>query len=175
MEYEDGYDDGYDDGVKAMKNLMRTWTGWPGLSETAFALTSQLGDVDGMAGYAAKIASGNSPALSFDAGQSLVALGNGEDPIDLNSLAWSGVAPAGSNRLTTSAADYIQFRNPEDDYQIRYFWVENGGWGLPPVQARKHPELVADGKAIVPAGVVFWYYRNPAAEGSASMAASLGE
>lgn len=173
MEYEDGYDDGYADGVKAAKKTAQTWTGWPGLSETARAIASQL-DVTESDGYAAKFTTGSQPTFWFTAGQTLVTLNmNAEEAVDLNSLSWDNVAAAGSNRMKTSGADYIQFRNPDDDdAQIRYFWISDGGWGLQPTQARNHPELVADGQAILPAGVVFWYYRNSSAEGAASMTTS---
>ena len=62
-----------------------------------------------------------------------------------------------SGRAATSGADYIQFRDASNNL-IRYFWLADGGWGLAPVQARRHPELVKDGKAIIPAGTAFWYW-----------------
>ena len=178
MEYEDGYDDGYDDGVKAAKKATKEWSGWGNLSEVAFALNSQLSEVQGSSGYAAKFTTTDQPTYWFTAGQTLVALKAAETAaVDLNSLAWDNVAPATSQRLKTTGADYIQFRDGKGTVgnMIRYFYLADGGWGLAPTQARKYPELVADGKAFVPAGTVFWYYRNPSAEGSASMTTEPAE
>ena len=98
--------------------------------------------------------------VSFNAGQTLVSAPstNAMSEVNLNAFAWTGVAAARSGRLTTSGADYIQFRDANNN-QIRYFWLADGsGWGLQPTQARKYPELVADGKALIPAGTAFWYW-----------------
>ena len=97
--------------------------------------------------------------MTFEEGQTLVSapLTNTMDVVDLNAFTWSGVVPATNNRLRTTGADYIQFRD-ENNNQIRYFYLESGGWGLQPTQARKYPAYVADGKALVPAGTAFWYW-----------------
>ena len=112
------------------------------------------------------------PPPPFSAGQTLVSVPstNAMAAVDLNAFAWSGVAETRSNRLKGKAsADYIQFR-AADGSLVQYYYEGASKWGLPSAQAKKHPELVPDGKALVPAGTAFWYYRNPAASGDASVA-----
>ena len=106
-----------------------------------------------------EIPTGEAAPVSFNAGQTLVSAPstNAMAEVNLNAFAWSGVAAAASSRLKTSGADYIQFRDANNNL-IRYFYLADGGWGLAPTQARKYPELVADGKALIPAGTAFWYW-----------------
>ena len=107
-----------------------------------------------------EIPTNRAASVSFDAGQTLVSAPstNAMTEVNLNAFTWSGVAAAASARLKTSGADYIQFRDASNNL-IRYFYLADGsGWGLAPTQARKYPNLVADGKALIPAGTAFWYW-----------------
>ena len=104
-------------------------------------------------------------SVTFEAGQTLISppytnatvTVGGIKYVDMNAFAWSNVVYATNNRLRTTGADYIQFRDASNN-QIRYFCLESGGWGLPPTQARKYPTYVEGGKALVPAGTAFWYW-----------------
>ena len=100
------------------------------------------------------------PSPTFDRGQTLVCIPstNAMQAVNLNAFAWTGVKAARSNRSVTSGADYIQFRD-ENNRLIKYYYLDDGsGWGLQPRLAATYPSLVADGKALVPAGTAFWYY-----------------
>ena len=104
-------------------------------------------------------------SVTFEAGQTLISppytnatvTVGGVKYVDMNAFEWTGVAPAKNNRLRTTGADYIQFRD-QNNNQIRYFYLENSGWGLAPTQAKRYPDYVADGKALVPVGTAFWYW-----------------
>ena len=104
-------------------------------------------------------------SVTFEAGQTLISppytnatvTVGGVKYVDMNAFEWTGVAPAKNNRLRTTGADYIQFRD-QNNNQIRYFYLENSGWGLAPTQAKRDPDYVADGKALVPVGTAFWYW-----------------
>ena len=101
----------------------------------------------------------NTASVTFGAGQTLVSppYTNGVEYVNLNAFTWTGVVPATTKRLRTTGADYIQFRD-KNNKQIRYFYLEDGGWGLQPTQAKMYPDYVADGKALVPVGTAFWYW-----------------
>lgn len=104
-------------------------------------------------------------SVTFAAGQTLISppytnatvTVGGVKYVDMNAFEWTGVAPAKNNRLRTTGADYIQFRD-QNNNQIRYFYLENSGWGLAPTQAKRYPDYVAGGKALVPVGTAFWYW-----------------
>ena len=104
-------------------------------------------------------------SVTFAAGQTLISppytnatvTVGGVKYVDMNAFEWTGVAPAKNNRLRTTGADYIQFRD-QNNNQIRYFYLEDGGWGLAPTQAKRYPDYVAGGKALVPVGTAFWYW-----------------
>ena len=108
-------------------------------------------------------------SASFAAGQTLVSppYTNGVEMVDLNAFAWSGVNATSGHRLKNrTTADYIQFRDAQNNL-VKYYY-EDGAWSVVPAQVSRFGAFVADGKALVPAGTAFWYYRN--GSGSATVA-----
>ena len=100
-------------------------------------------------------------SASFAAGQTLVSppYTNGVEMVDLNAFAWSGVNATSGHRLKNrTTADYIQFRDAQNNL-VKYYY-EDGAWSVVPSQVSRFGTFVADGKALVPAGTAFWYYRN---------------
>ena len=105
-------------------------------------------------------------SVTFGAGQTLVSPPytnatvevGGASYVDLNSFDWTGVAAAGKRRLKgLAAADYIQFRTA-DNRLVKYYYLDDGKWGVVPAQVALCGALVADGRALVPVGTAFWYY-----------------
>ena len=107
-------------------------------------------------------------SVTFGAGQTLVSPPytnatievGGVKYVDLNASTWTGVKATGKKRLKDLAgADYIQFRTTEN-VLVKYFYLDGEGWGVVPTQVSQFADLVASGKALVPAGTAFWYYSN---------------
>ncbi len=107
-------------------------------------------------------------SVTFGAGQTLVSPPytnatvsvGGVKYVDLNASTWTGVKATGKKRLKDLAgADYIQFRTA-DNILVKYFYLEGEGWGVVPTQVSQFSDLVANGKALIPAGTAFWYYSN---------------
>ncbi len=106
-----------------------------------------------------QIPSATAGTQTFATGQTLICAPstNAIQAVDLNSFTWTGVAATSSNRLKGKAtADCVQFRDSQNRL-VRYYY-ENGKWGVVPSQKTIFASLVADGKALVPAGTAFWYY-----------------
>lgn len=99
-------------------------------------------------------------STTFGAGQTLVSppYTNGVEYVDLNASTWTGVKATQLRRLRNQkGADYIQFRTA-DNRLVKYFYLEDEGWGVVPTQVSQFSEFVANGKALIPVGTAFWYY-----------------
>ena len=75
--------------------------------------------------------------------------------VNLNAFTWTGVKATTSNRVLQNGADYIQFR--DKDNNLRQYFFEKGSWGVPPRQTASYGALVTDGRALIPQGTAFWY------------------
>ena len=107
-------------------------------------------------------------SVTFGAGQTLVSPPytnatievGGVKYVDINAFTWTGVKATEKKRLKNQAgADYIQFRTAQNAL-VKYFYLDGEGWGVVPTQVSQFADLVASGKALVPAGTAFWYYSN---------------